>query len=239
MNLADIRGPTSQLTKLRPSLLLTLVRHGQSEGNKQGVIQGQSDYPLSELGTQQARALRAYLDQHSISFDAVYSSDLSRARQTADIVAAGLDITNDRRLREKNFGNCQGKPATELQRAAATAGVPVAQFVPTGGETQQEVRDRAGDFFREMCARHLSDDCTRILVTGHGGFMRELIAHLFETYNGNLKKTDAYRIAPNTGVTVVHVARKGQSSNALTLKFLKIHSDEHLVSITSTAPPEV
>ena len=169
MNLADIHSPTGHLTKLRPSLLLTLVRHGQSEGNKRGVIQGHSDYPLSELGAQQARALRAYLDERSISFDAVYSSDLSRARQTADIVAAGLAITNDRRLREKNYGNCQDKPASVLHSAAATAGVPVAQFVPAGGESQQQVRDRAGDFFKEMCARHLSDECTRILVTGHGG----------------------------------------------------------------------
>ncbi|KAF0293969.1 Fructose-2,6-bisphosphatase TIGAR [Amphibalanus amphitrite] len=239
MNLSEIRGSTSQLTKLRPSLLLTLVRHGQSEGNKQGVIQGQSDYPLSELGVQQAQTLRAHLDSRGVSFDAVYSSDLSRARQTADIVAAGLEITNDRRLRERNYGKCENKPAADLARAAAAADLPVAQYVPDGGESQEQVRDRAGEFFKEICARHLSDTCTRILVTGHGGCLRELITFLFSTYSGNLKKADAHKIAPNTGVTVVHVARKGQDMDSLTLKFLKIHSDEHLVNVASTAPPEV
>lgn len=237
MDLADAHGSSRKLAKLHPSLLLTIVRHGQSEGNKKQVIQGQSDYPLSELGVQQAQALHRYLAERSVSFDAVYSSDLSRARQTCDIVAAGLPVTEDRRLREKNFGECENRPVQELARAAAAAGVPVAQFVPVGGETQQEVRQRAGAVFRDLCQRHLSNQCMRVLITSHGCFIRELIGHLFETYDSNLKRADAHRIAPNTGVSVVHVAKTGVDK--LSLKFLKIHSDEHLGDVTSTAPPGV
>ncbi|XP_037093798.1 2,3-bisphosphoglycerate-dependent phosphoglycerate mutase-like [Pollicipes pollicipes] len=156
MNLADAPGGARKLLKLRPSLLLTLVRHGQSEGNRQQLIQGQSDYPLSELGVRQAEALRHHLVERGVTFDAVYSSDLQRARQ-------------HQRLREKNYGVCENQP----------------------------------------------------------------------TYHGNLKKADANRIAPNTGVSVVHVARAGSEPDSLTLHFLKMHSDEHLGNVASTAPPGV
>ncbi|XP_037086229.1 fructose-2,6-bisphosphatase TIGAR-like [Pollicipes pollicipes] len=226
MNLADAPGGARKLLKLRPSLLLTLVRHGQSEGNRQQLIQGQSDYPLSELGVRQAEALRHHLVERGVTFDAVYSSDLQRARQTCDVVAGGLPVTEDQRLREKNYGVCENQPVSEL-------------FVPAGGESQQQVRARAGAFFRDVCQHHLSDQCTRVLVTSHGCLIRELIGHLFETYHGNLKKADANRIAPNTGVSVVHVARAGSEPDSLTLHFLKMHSDEHLGNVASTAPPGV
>jgi len=238
MNLEDYHM-AHRLAKLKPSLLLTLVRHGQSEGNKSQVIQGQADYPLSELGRRQAEALKDHLAEKRITFDVVYSSDLSRARATGDVLERGgeLTITNDVRLRERCYGVCENLPAVMLHRGAAEAGLKVDDFVPEGGESHEEVSTRGAAFFRELCSRHLSDECTRVLVTSHGCFIRELIRHLFDTYHGNLKRSEAVRISPNTGVTVVHVARKGV--DGLSLQFLKMHSDGHLVNVESTAPPPV
>ena len=225
MNLSEIRGSTSQLTKLRPSLLLTMVRHGQSEGNKQGVIQGQTDYPLSELGVQQARALRAYLDSHGVSFDAVYSSDLSRARQTAEILASGQEVTCDRRLRTRLYGDFSRLVPAEDCRAGL-------RVIPQGGETGRQVRRRAAEFLRDLCVRHLSARCPRVLVVTHNWLIAELLRAMAEMVDAQSRGGDRQtrdrddRKTPNTGVTQLHVVAR--TDGRVTVSVGEVCGDEHL-----------
>ncbi len=94
---------------------LTLLRHGESEGNATDIIQGQSDFPLTPKGVQQARTLAARWQtlQASIDgplFETVIASPLTRARQTAEIIAGGLNlpVELDAIWIERGFGNLDG-----------------------------------------------------------------------------------------------------------------------------------
>src|SRR5437870_10210961 len=96
---------------------LLLVRHGETDWNRDGGWQGGSDTRLNDLGREQARALADELDGN---IDVVYSSDLARARETADIVAAKLqlEVRVDPRLRERSFGSWEGLTTLEINLAA-------------------------------------------------------------------------------------------------------------------------
>lgn len=88
-----------------------LVRHGQSVGNRDDLMSGHTDHPLTELGKSQARATKDVLKD--VVFDDVYSSDLQRAADTAAIIF-GNPVPQDHQiaeLRERNFGELEGKPS--------------------------------------------------------------------------------------------------------------------------------
>ena len=95
------------------STRLLLVRHGESTWNADGRWQGQADPPLSALGEQQAADAAAHVD----AVDAVWSSDLARARRTAEIIAheRGVDVRIDARLRERDAGEWQGYTRAEIE----------------------------------------------------------------------------------------------------------------------------
>ena len=95
---------------------ILLVRHGETDWNLERRWQGHIDRPLNDVGRAQARALADRLD--SEPFAAVYSSDLARARETAEIVAAahGLPVHLDPRLREADVGEWSGLTADEIER---------------------------------------------------------------------------------------------------------------------------
>ena len=93
---------------------LLLVRHGETDWNREGRWQGLSDTSLNDLGREQARVLAGTLDG---TVDAVYSSDLNRARETAEILAEELDleVRLDPRLRERGFGSWEGLTTPEIE----------------------------------------------------------------------------------------------------------------------------
>lgn len=95
-----------------------MLRHGQSEWNATGRWQGQADPPLTELGRRQAAAAAPTLAADCPRFDCVVSSDLTRARQTAEVLAAALGIATvvvDHRLREAHAGEWQGLTRAEIE----------------------------------------------------------------------------------------------------------------------------
>ena len=122
---------------------LYLVRHGQSTGNIGGTLMGQSDHPLTPLGERQARAAAARLAPFGPM--PVYSSDLPRARATAECIAASWEaadvthtpqVTLDRRLREISLGDYEGRPWQEFEAdtalTAAFAADPYCTALPNG-----------------------------------------------------------------------------------------------------------
>ena len=100
---------------MQADLVLYLLRHGQTEWNRDQRIQGHIDTALSETGWQQVRAVADRLRTHS--FDHCYSSDLKRAHDTAQAVLAhhDLELSYDQRLRERAFGQFQGLRMDEIE----------------------------------------------------------------------------------------------------------------------------
>ncbi|XP_053321179.1 fructose-2,6-bisphosphatase TIGAR [Spea bombifrons] len=135
---------------------LTIVRHGETRYNKEKMLQGQGvDEPLSETGFKQADAAGRFLS--SVKFTHIFSSDLIRAKQTACSIMKNnqrsepVTINYDSRLRERKYGAAEGRPLSELKTMAKTAGQQCPSYTPPGGETLEEVRARAKDFFEFLC----------------------------------------------------------------------------------------
>ncbi|XP_060069697.1 uncharacterized protein LOC132549755 [Ylistrum balloti] len=133
---------------------LTLVRHGETLYNRKKILQGQTDVPLSQVGIQQAKMAANRLENEN--FTHVFSSDLSRANQTAQVIMEGNSVCHstvvtDKRLRERKFGTLEGKSHKELIAAAKKANTNVASYTPPGAETNLQMQERAMSFFRDLC----------------------------------------------------------------------------------------
>lgn len=181
---------------------LVLVRHGQTTHNKTKTIQGQLDTQLTELGRDQARLLRDYLEKTGEKFDKVYASDLTRAYETCQIVCnEKYTIHKDKLLRERSFGVLQGSPLDDLRSEAYKAGFDdsdFTQFRPEGGETMGEVLARIEKFCKEELYPKAKED-EKILIVTHGGVIREFFKYFKSTHGCELTNEDM-RISPNTGV---------------------------------------
>jgi broad specificity phosphatase PhoE len=152
------------------STTIVVVRHGETDWNRDRRVQGQSDIPLNEVGRRQARALSTELDGRA--FAAVYSSDLLRARETATILAAprSLPVVTLAALREKHFGSWEG-----LTDAEVLERFPHAAEGPWGdGETSATMSCRVVQAVSEIAAAHVGDG---VLVVTHGGPIRALLRH--------------------------------------------------------------
>ena len=139
---------------------LLLVRHGETDWNADGRLQGHTDRPLSDHGRRQAQQLAEQLEGEQI--EAIYSSDLARARETAEIVGGrlGLPVELDPDLREKDWGTWEGLTAVERDRT---------EFV---GESTDAHQQRILAALRRISERHPGD--ARVLVVTHGGSMRRV-----------------------------------------------------------------
>lgn len=172
---------------------ITLVRHGESTWNDLGLIQGQNDLAeLTDLGREQARAVARTLK--SLGFDRLVTSDLARARQTAEIIGSELDLAlaPDSLLRERCFGVLEGQPQEMLdsERSGIVDGVMVDPDArPDGGESFRDVVTRAGIFVEST--RDAADG-ERLLVVTHGGTIRALRAYVD---GATLEGLDAFAVA--------------------------------------------
>jgi probable phosphoglycerate mutase len=152
---------------------IVLWRHGRTEWNAEQRFQGQSDVPLDDVGRRQAAQAALLLAE--LPPDRIISSDLSRARSTAEALATvtGLVVAGDERLRETFAGTWQGLTRTELEErhgeelADWSAGSNVR---PGGGETRVEVADRMVAAISEAL-RTLPAGQTLVVAT-HGGAAR-------------------------------------------------------------------
>lgn len=181
------------------------IRHGETAWNASGRWQGHAPVPLSDRGKAQAAALARYLAANGAHLDAIYSSDLKRAMQTARPIgtALGVAIRPDARLREVDLGEWQGltraeAEAWDAERYAAFQAdwynVP-----PPRGESRGELKARIRAAFDDLTARHAGQ--TIALVT-HGGSLGMLIESLF----GHIERPTL----TNTSITTVEQDAPGQ-----------------------------
>ncbi|MHB1209575.1 MAG: histidine phosphatase family protein [Acidimicrobiales bacterium] len=154
---------------------LVLVRHGQSSWNELRLVQGQNDEArLTDKGRDQA--LRAAKELRAQHFDRIVSSDLTRTRETAQIIAEvlGLEIDLDTDLRERSYGVLEGGSLDAVTPAVLGVkdGVIVDEDASAeGGESLRALRGRAGRFVRASSERWPGE---RLLVVTHGGTIRAL-----------------------------------------------------------------
>jgi probable phosphoglycerate mutase len=165
---------------MREPAHLCVTRHGETDWNVSGILQGWIDVPINELGRRQAQTMASALA--SWNFDAVCSSSLVRARETAEIIAAILGLPAPEchdGLRERCFGAIQGIPKTELAELNPVLLQQILKRNPAAdfeeGETMDEFADRVLSAIAEIGARHAG---RRILVITHGWVMDVLTRHV-------------------------------------------------------------
>lgn len=166
---------------------LILVRHGESEWNRAGRIQGQVNSPLTDLGINQAKATRDYLSGILLNQQLeIYTSPLDRALQTAEIIAQGIDypsrkIIIEERLNDFNLGEISGtfgwdKVAEIFPEQAQLRLQDPMRFHPSGGESGAEFEARLRSLLED-----LKDDGTLKLMVSHGivnKFIRGILKNL-------------------------------------------------------------
>jgi len=148
---------------------LIIIRHGETEWNRDKRMQGTTDTQLSDVGRAQAQALGRRLAGRG--FSALYSSDLARARETARAIAehAGREILEERRLQERRFGIFEGLTAAEIvarypQEHARFASRDPDYEVP-GGESARAFTQRCLGCLAEIAGRHAGGE---VVVVTHG-----------------------------------------------------------------------
>lgn len=161
---------------------LYIVRHGETDWNKARKIQGQSDIPLNEFGRHLAReTAKGLADVH---FDLCFTSPLSRAKETAQIILDGRDvpIIEEPRIEEMAFGEYEGKCCSsegwELpEEFRRFFDGPDRYRAPAGGEDFGQVRDRTGEFLEDL-ARDPKYEGKQILITTHGAALAGLLCYI-------------------------------------------------------------
>ncbi|XP_024140936.1 fructose-2,6-bisphosphatase TIGAR B [Oryzias melastigma] len=140
----------------------TLVRHGETQYNRDKLLQGQGvDTPLSETGMLQAEAAGQYLKD--IAYSKVFVSNLQRAVQTAEIIlrnnahCSDMELTLEPLLRERGFGVAEGRHKEDLKNMANAAGQSCRDYTPPGGETLEQVKQRFKKFLKVLLKQMLED----------------------------------------------------------------------------------
>ena len=151
---------------------ICLVRHGQTDWNLQGILQGAQDIPLNETGL--AQAARTGEVMKALKWDAVYTSHLSRAYETGAAIAKACGLpapTKIANVQERDFGIFDGAP---LRGEGAPTGEQMANE-PTV-EPKNQTRDRMEAALLKLCGENYGKD---IVLVSHGGALGALLGRLF------------------------------------------------------------
>jgi alpha-ribazole phosphatase len=201
-----------------------LVRHGSTEWNHGHRFQGHQDVPLSELGAHQAQRVAHRLHRERLT--CVYTSDLQRARQTAEALASvddtPLNVTSQ--LREMSFGAWEGLTAREVQQTyphewKEWVDDPV-HTTPPGGESLEQLAGRVTRFL-ETTIEGFAGEAERhrrrrwrgptLVFVGHGGCLRAIITHLLDI---PLERYWRFAIRPGS-ITILDLYPEGAIAAAI------------------------
>jgi broad specificity phosphatase PhoE len=186
---------------------LVLVRHGESTWNALGLVQGQADAPgLTDRGRRQAVTLADQLQRRPVV--ALVSSDLTRAQETADIIArrVGSAVVLDERVRERDFGVFEGGPSGALGcdvTGVSGEWVIDADLRPAGGESVRDLYDRVAWFVDSVRDGPDGD----VVVVCHGGAIRVASAYL----EGIAVDAMPWAVVDNTQVATFEMTKSGRT----------------------------
>ena len=185
--------------------LLVLVRHGESQWNKENRFTGWIDVPLTDEGRREARQAAQHL--RDIRFDKAYTSVLQRATETLDIMLRQLGQTDmpierDAALNERHYGDLQGLNKAETAEKFGAEQVHIWRrsydVAPPGGESLQDTAARTLPYFESKVLPDLKAG-RNILISAHGNSLRSIVMHL-----DRLTKEEVMALNIPTGVPIVY-----------------------------------
>ncbi|MEO8481178.1 MAG: histidine phosphatase family protein [Acidobacteriota bacterium] len=205
---------------------ILVLRHGQTDANASGVLQGHRPTSLNELGRQQAERLAQRLVTATPPIEVLVSSDLPRALQTAQPIARALDleIVVDPAWRERAFGELEGQTLGDLEIWRTASGT----IDPPGGESSTDFRARVHAALSSVVERYADRAC--VAVVTHGGVVRSIL-HLLGS--GRLPLAGLQEppvVDPIANASILHItvdANGGWST-------LRVNDDAHLQGMTTT-----
>ncbi len=180
--------------------IVYLARHGETDWNKDGRWQGHTDVALNEAGRRQATVLGQRLHEMRLGIGAIVTSDLARARETAEIVGRALGLAApglDPALRERAFGQFEGLTRQECEEKFSVQWQDYREDptrMPPGGEPHVQVIARMVVAVRRA-ALALVDGQAPVLLVSHGGSIRALMAHATGTPIPPIGNTAVFRLA--------------------------------------------
>lgn len=190
-----------------------LIRHGEVAWNSEGAYVGSTDLPLNDTGRSQAKRLADWLSSREIA--TVYSSDLSRALETAQIIAAphNLRVVSDNRLREINYGEWEGLTSEQIAEKYPELfnqwRENAADIIVPGGESINQMLERAYSAFMEAAYSHIEGN---IVMTAHKSVNRTILCRLLSIPVENYRAIGQ----ANSCVNVLHI-RKDDSITVNTI----------------------
>ncbi len=168
-----------------PETTLMIIRHGETEWNRDRRFQGHGDSPLTAKGRAQTEALGKRLA--ATPFDQLISSDLGRTRQTAAIIAGhtGHVIQTDPRLRERHYGVLEGLNIQEIRRDHAAVYAQLItedpDFIIPGGQSHRQHYRNCIDFLAGWLEAHSGQSAA---IVSHGGFLDNVFRHVVGLHLG-------------------------------------------------------
>lgn len=152
-----------------------LVRHGETDWNQAGLLQGQTDIALNAQGLEQAREAAERLKE--VPFEIAFCSPLIRAKRTAETIIGDrkITLTADERLRELNFGPWEGVDIRTIKDAASQPFTNPGSYIPPeGAESFAQLYKRSGEFLDQVLLP-LEGTYETVLVVAHGGVNRSIL----------------------------------------------------------------
>jgi broad specificity phosphatase PhoE len=211
---------------------LILVRHGETEENRDGIMQGQSPGHLTKKGISQAKKLARRLRKHHL--DIIYSSDLKRCRDTLIEIRRHHPKTKARyakELRERGFGVFEGKTREDIDKHLNRHHISFSEWEPKGGESGQQKTRRVKRFLNKMLKEHPDDT---VLWVTHGGVIYSVIHSILGIKE--LKKKVSQ--TQNTAVSILELDNKGNHKVHLVncVKHLYANSDNTFAASFAVMP---
>ena len=161
-------------------LKIYIARHGQNVDNVKGILNGHRDEPLTSLGEEQAHTTATYIKEAGLSFEAIYSSPLKRALNTAEIIASDLGLSQPQielDLIERNFGIMTGLPVSKIEEVCAPEIIKtntVTYFLsPEGSETFPQLIERGKRVISDIQSKHAEGS---VLLVTHGDIGKMIYA---------------------------------------------------------------
>lgn len=199
---------------------ILLVRHGQTDANRDGIVQGHQPTPLNELGQKQALVLAHRLLRYRPAVDVLVSSDLLRARQTAGPIAAalGLPVKYDSSWRERCYGIMEGKNAAERVRMRDE--LAFGDGLPPGAQSADEYQNSILQALDRVPNQYPGVGC--IAIVTHAGAVRAVTMKLTAD---DTPREGSYKPCPNCSITHLTCTMR---DGVPVFQLLKVHDVEHL-----------